>query len=94
MWTGKKIAIPIQGIEDTHKCGKMVKKNSQFLARYLKKFYPIKILIELIEVLSHTTVNVIPPVADENGLVEHRTSRTQEAVLPTVKMAVMVNLKN
>ncbi len=42
--------------------------------------------------MSHVAVDVVPPVADEDGLVEDGAARAEEAVLAAVEMAVVINL--
>ncbi len=54
---------------------------------------PVKVLVELIEAVSHVAVDVVPPVADEDGLVEDGAARAEEAVLAAVEMAVVINLQ-
>ena len=54
--------------------------------------YLVKIIIESVVRSSSPTISVVPPITDENLLVENCALRTEEAVLATVKVAVMVNL--
>ena len=43
------------------------------------KTYSVQILIELIEILSDVAVHIVPPVADEDGLVSNSPSLTATA---------------
>ena len=57
------------------------------------KVYPVEVLVELIERLGRTAVNVVPPVADEDGLVEDGATGAEKAVLAAVEVAVVVHLQ-
>ena len=57
------------------------------------KVYPVEVLVELIEGLGRAAVNVVPPVADEDGLVEDGATGAEEAVLASVEVAVVVHLQ-
>ena len=47
----------------------------------------------MVEGLGRAAVNVVPPVADEDGLVEDGATGAEKAVLATVEVAVVVHLQ-
>ena len=52
------------------------------------------VIVQVVKGRCQRTVNVVPPVAYEELLVEDCLPRTEETVLPPIVMAIMVHLKN
>ena len=55
--------------------------------------YRVEVLVERVEPGGAAAVGVVPPVADEDLLVEDGALGAQEAVLPAVVVAIVVHLR-
>ena len=55
--------------------------------------YRVEVLVEGVEPGGPAAVGVVPPVADEDLLVEDGALGAQEAILPAVVVAVVIHLR-
>ena len=62
--------------------------------KYTRKDAYMHVIVQVVKGGCQRTVNVVPPVADEELLVEDCLPGTEETVLPPIVMAIMVHLKN
>ena len=55
--------------------------------------YLKSMLVDAVEALGDGAVGIVPPIADQDFLVENGSFGAQKAVLPPVEVTIMVDLK-